>query len=82
LATKEEDEKLLSAELIHEVGYTTWLANVIMVTKDNDKWRMCVDYTNLNKACPKDLYPLPCRVHHRVVDGSATSQEEQSSPNA
>ena len=34
--------------------------NVVMVKKANDKWRMCVDFTNLNKACPKDIYPSPC----------------------
>ena len=44
------------------------LANVVIVTKDNDKWRMCVDYTNLNKVCPKDSYPL--LNIDRVVDGA------------
>jgi len=39
--------------------YTTWLFNVVLVKKVNGKWRMCVDYTNLNKACPRDAYPLP-----------------------
>jgi len=36
-----------------------WLANVVLVRKSNDKWRMCTDFTALNKACPKDAYPLP-----------------------
>jgi len=54
IVAKEEAEKLLLAEFIWETRYTTW-----MVTKANDKWRMCVDYTNLNNACPKDSYPLP-----------------------
>ena len=35
------------------------LVNVVMVKKTNGKWRMCVDFTDLNKACPKDSYPLP-----------------------
>jgi len=35
------------------------LANVVLVKKANGKWRMCVDFTDLNKACPKDSYPLP-----------------------
>ena len=35
------------------------MANVVMVKKTNGKWRMCVDFTDLNKACPKDNYPLP-----------------------
>ena len=50
LVAKEEAEKLLSVGFIREVRYTTWLTNLVIVTKDNDKWRMCVDYTNLNKA--------------------------------
>ena len=39
--------------------YPDWLANVVMVKKANGKWRMCVDLTDLNKACPKDSYLLP-----------------------
>lgn len=42
---------------IREVKYLTWLANMVIVPKKNGKWLMCVDYTNLNKACPKDNYP-------------------------
>ena len=37
----------------------TWLVNVVMVKKTNGSWRMCVDFTDLNKAFPKDSYPLP-----------------------
>nr|KYP53490.1 hypothetical protein KK1_024629 [Cajanus cajan] len=48
--------KLLDANFIREIVYTTWLANVVLVKKNSGKWRMCVDYTNLNKACPKDTY--------------------------
>ena len=55
----EEVRKLLEANFIQEVYYPNWLANVIMVKKANGKWRMCVDFTDLNKACPKDSYPLP-----------------------
>ncbi|RDX78393.1 hypothetical protein CR513_41342, partial [Mucuna pruriens] len=51
--------KLLAAGLIREIPYPTWLANVVIVRKANGKWRMCTDYTDLNKACPKDPYPLP-----------------------
>lgn len=57
-AVDEEVCKLLEAGFIREVKYTTWLANMVMVKKSNDKWRMCTDFTNLNKACPKDTYPL------------------------
>ena len=47
------------AGFIREVYYPDWLANVVMVKKANGKWRMCVDFTDLNKACPKDSFPLP-----------------------
>ena len=52
-------EKLLEAGFIREVFYPEWLANVVMVKKNNDKRRMCVDFIDLNKACPKDSSPLP-----------------------
>ncbi|XP_059658508.1 uncharacterized protein LOC132304809 [Cornus florida] len=55
----EEVNKLLQAGFIREVQYPQWLSNVVVVQKKNRKWRVCVDYTNLNKACPKDSYPLP-----------------------
>nr|KYP60941.1 Retrovirus-related Pol polyprotein from transposon 17.6 [Cajanus cajan] len=69
LAVETEVAKLLEAGFIREVHYTTWLANVVMVKKPNEKWRMCIDYTNLNKACPKDAYPLPNI--DRLVDGAS-----------
>ncbi|XP_015969079.1 uncharacterized protein LOC107492551 [Arachis duranensis] len=50
---------LLEAGFIREVDYSTWLSNVVLVRKHNGKWRMCVDYSDLNKACPKDCFPLP-----------------------
>jgi len=59
LVVKEETQKLLSAGHIREIQYPEWLANVVLVKKANGKWRMCVDFTDLNKACPKDSYPLP-----------------------
>ena len=46
-------------KFIWEVYYPGWLTNVVMVKKANGKWRMCVNFTDLNKACPKDSYPLP-----------------------
>ena len=45
-------------DFIKEVYYPNWLANIVMVKKANGKWRMCVDFTDLNKECPKDSYPL------------------------
>ena len=55
----EEVTKLLTAGFIREVYYPDWLTNVVQVKKANGKWRMCVDFTDLNKACPKDSFPLP-----------------------
>jgi hypothetical protein len=55
----EEVMKLLSAGFIREVFHLEWLAYPILVKKKNKKWRMCVDHTSLNKACPKDPFPLP-----------------------
>ena len=52
-------QALLDASFIGEVTYPTWLLNVVMVKKSNGKWQMCVDYTDFNKACSKDSYPLP-----------------------
>jgi len=56
---KEETKKLLSVGHIREIQYPKWLANVVLVKKANGKWRMCMDFTDLNKACPKDSYPFP-----------------------
>ena len=55
----DEVNKLLAANFIREVYYPEWLAKVVMVKKANGKWRMCVDFTDLNNACPKDSFPLP-----------------------
>jgi hypothetical protein len=61
--------KLFSAGFIREVFHPEWLANPVLVKKKNKKWRMCVDYTSLNKACPKDPFPLP-RID-QIVDSTA-----------
>ena len=68
-AIKEEVQKLTLAKFIREVYYPDWLANVVMVKKVNRKWRMCVDFTDLNKAFPKNSYPLP-RID-QLVDSTA-----------
>src|SRR3954466_12323100 len=57
---REEIARLLTAGFIMEVFYPEWLANPVLVLKKNRTWRMCIDYTNLNKACPKDPFALPC----------------------
>jgi hypothetical protein len=54
-----EVQKLLGARIIREVHYLVWVANVVMVPKKNGNMRMCIDFTELNKACPKESYPLP-----------------------
>ena len=51
--------KLKRASAIKEVFYPEWLANIVVVKKKNGKWRVCLDFTNLNKACPKDSFPKP-----------------------
>jgi len=51
--------RLLEVGLILEVKYPEWLAIPVVVKKKNGKWRVCVDFTDLNKACPKDCFPLP-----------------------
>ena len=58
-AIAEEVRKLQEADFIRKVYYPNWLANVVMVKKAKGKWRMCMDFTDLNKACPKYSYPLP-----------------------
>ena len=58
-AIRDETQKLLAAGHIREVQHPEWLANVVLVKKSNGKWRICVDFTDLNKACPEDSYPLP-----------------------
>jgi hypothetical protein len=65
-------KRLLSVRVIREVTYPEWLANTVMVKKANGKWRMCIDFTHLNKACPKDEFPLP--IIDSLVDASATSE--------
>ena len=54
LVVQKEMKKLLNAGHIREIQYPEWLANVVLVKNANGKWRMCVDFTDLNKACPKD----------------------------
>jgi hypothetical protein len=69
---RNEVKRLLSASVIREVTYPEWLANTVMVKKANGKGRMCIDFTDLNKACPKDEFPLP-RIDC-LVDAAATSK--------
>ena len=67
--TFQETEKLLQVGFIRQIQYTTWLTNVVLVKKLSEKWIMCTDYTNLNKACSKDSYPL--HSIDRLVNGAS-----------
>ena len=64
-----EIDNLLDAGFIKEVKYLEWLVNVVVVLKNGGKWRVCIDYTNFNDACPKDSFQLP-RID-QIVDTSS-----------
>ncbi|KAG5541026.1 hypothetical protein RHGRI_021048 [Rhododendron griersonianum] len=68
-ALNEEVERLLDAGAIREVQYPTWLANPVVVKKKNGKWRVCIDFTDLNDACPKVCFPCPWI--NQLVDATA-----------
>ena len=59
MAAKAEVQRLLDANVIREIMYPEWLANVVLVPKKIGKMRTCIDFTDLNKACIKDSFPLP-----------------------
>jgi len=59
LATKAKVQRLLDANIIREVKYSEWLANVVLVPKKNGNVRLCIDFAYLNRACKTDLFPLP-----------------------
>jgi hypothetical protein len=66
---REEIKKLLDADFIREIHHPRWLANPVVIPKANWKLRMCLDYISLNKACPKDSFPLP-RID-QIVDSTS-----------
>ena len=68
----EEVHKSLEVGFIQEVYYPDWLKNIVMVKKANENWRMCIDFTDLNSAYPKDSYPL-LRID-TLVDSTARHQ--------
>ena len=57
-AVRSEVQKLKEAGAIKEIYFPEWLANTVVVKKKNSKWRVCVDFTDLNRACPKDPFPM------------------------
>ena len=69
---RDEIDKLLETGFIREVKYLDWLANVVVIPKNEGKWWVCVDYTNLNNACPKDSFLLP-RID-QIVDFTARQE--------
>jgi hypothetical protein len=71
-AAKAEVHRLLEARFIKPIAYPTWLANMVMVQKKSGKWRMCIDFTSLIKACPKDNVPLPR--NDKIVDSAASCE--------
>ena len=68
-AMREEVARLKRAGAIKEIFYPEWLANTVVVRKKSGKWRVCIDFTDLNKACPKDPFLMP-RID-RLVDSTA-----------
>jgi hypothetical protein len=66
----EEIKKLLDVGFIREVHHPRWLANPVVLPKADGKLRMCIDYTSLNKACPKDPFPLS-RID-QIVDSTSS----------
>ncbi|GAA0140484.1 hypothetical protein LIER_35247 [Lithospermum erythrorhizon] len=66
---RDEVNKLLGADAIRDLLFPVGLANVVLVPKPNGTWMMCTDFTSINKACPKDYYPLSNI--DRLVDSSA-----------
>ena len=68
-AVEEEVQKLLKAGPIREAEFPDWISNSVVVKKKNRKWRVCVDFTDLNKACPKDSFLMP--KINQLVDSAA-----------
>ena len=69
-AMRDELAKLLEAGFIRDIKHSDWLANLVMVPKKDKSWRLCVDFKDLNKACPKDPFPLP-----RMIKSSTPPQD-------
>ena len=70
----EELERLLESGAIRKVQYPVWLSNMVVVKKKNGKWRVCINFTDLNKACPKDPFPLP-RIDQLVDSASGHARQ-------
>nr|GEV16382.1 hypothetical protein [Tanacetum cinerariifolium] len=71
-------QKLVDVGIMREVYYHDWLSNPVMVKKHDGSWRMCVDFTDLNRACPQDCYPLSEIDWKRLMDKAFESQVGQN----
>ena len=69
---KREVDKLLAANFVREIQYPEWLSNDVVIPKKNGKWRLCIDYSNLNDACPKNTFPPP-RID-QIMDATTSHQ--------
>ena len=69
-AIKSEVEKLLKAGFIYPIPLTDWVLNIVLVTKKQGTIRICIDYRDINRACPKDNYPMP--YIDQIIDDCAT----------
>ena len=67
-----EVDRLLSNGMIREVQYPDWVSNIVLVEKNNGKGRVCIDFTNLNKACQKDSFPVPKIDQQQGMKGSVS----------
>ena len=56
---KSKVQRLKEVRVIREIYFPKWLANTMVIKKKNGKWRVCVDFMDLNRACPKDPFPMP-----------------------
>ncbi|KAG9442226.1 hypothetical protein H6P81_018080 [Aristolochia fimbriata] len=75
LEIEKEVDKLLKADFIREVKYPSWIANIVPVKKKNEQIRICVDFRDLNKTCPKDDFPLPIT---ELMEDATTGHEALS----
>ncbi|KAL0345811.1 UNVERIFIED_CONTAM: Transposon Tf2-11 polyprotein [Sesamum radiatum] len=85
-----EVNKLIDTGFIREVKYPMWISSIVSVKKKNGQIRICVDFRDLNKACPKDDFPLPiielmvdATIGHEVLffmNGSSKYNQIRMSP--
>lgn len=72
---EEKVQKLLTAGAIRETEFPEWISNPMVIHQKNDKCSVCIDFTDLNKACPKDNFPLP--MIYQLVDSAAGHKKNE-----